>query len=266
MNELDRGLFEERLRSISEGMDYPRTPDIAGVVMMRLPRANRSRFISRRLAWSLTILLVLCASLMLIPPARAAIVEFIRIGIVRIFPGPVEIVHTPLPGRPGTATPAAGSSDLIPSLEQIAGRTSLRGAQQQVTFPILLPAYPNDLGEPDYVFTQQAEGTMVILVWTDAGKPGHALLSLHFIPKGSWAIDKMHPAVIEETSVEGQHAIWATGPYPLLMRNGEFQFIRLIEGHVLIWAAEDVTYRLETSLPLEEALKIAESLEPIPDP
>jgi hypothetical protein len=42
------------------------------------------------------------------------------------------------------------------------------------------------------------------------------------------------------------------------------QFERLINGHVLIWAGLDVTYRLETDLSLEEAVKIAESLEPIP--
>jgi hypothetical protein len=34
----------------------------------------------------------------------------------------------------------------------------------------------------------------------------------------------------------------------------------LIEGHVLIWKEGDITYRLETDLPVEEAVKIAESL------
>ena len=73
----------------------------------------------------------------------------------------------------------------------------------------------------------------------------------------------MEPVVIEETQVNGQRAIWAVGPYPLFLRNGDIQFTRLIEGHVLIWSDGDVTYRLETDMDLEEALKIAESLEPI---
>ena len=89
------------------------------------------------------------------------------------------------------------------------------------------------------------------------------LMSLHFIPRGSWAIDKAEPAVIQETSVNGQRAIWAVGPYPLRLYNGDLQFRRLIDGHVLIWEEENITYRLETDLPLEEAIKIAESLEPI---
>jgi hypothetical protein len=74
----------------------------------------------------------------------------------------------------------------------------------------------------------------------------------------------MGPQIIQETTVNGQHAIWAIGPYPLLFSNGNMDFIRLIDGHVLIWAEGELTYRLETDLSLEEALKIAESLKAIP--
>ena len=73
----------------------------------------------------------------------------------------------------------------------------------------------------------------------------------------------MEPTVIEETSVNGQRAIWTTGPYPMRLQNGDIQYMRMINGHVLIWENEDVTYRLETDLSLEEAIKIAESLQPI---
>jgi hypothetical protein len=34
----------------------------------------------------------------------------------------------------------------------------------------------------------------------------------------------------------------------------------LIEGHVLIWTEGEITYRLETDMPLEEAVRVAESL------
>src|SRR5262245_6531957 len=111
MNELQQELFEKQLVSISKGLDYPRTPDIAGSVMTRLPGTTRPRFISRRLAWSLTIILIVFASLMLIPPARAAIIEFIQIGVVRIFraeptPLPPPNQEIPSPMVPITATPA----------------------------------------------------------------------------------------------------------------------------------------------------------------
>jgi hypothetical protein len=39
--------------------------------------------------------------------------------------------------------------------------------------------------------------------------------------------------------------------------------MRLIDGHVLIWTDGNLTYRLETDLSLEEALKVAESLQPV---
>jgi hypothetical protein len=70
--------------------------------------------------------------------------------------------------------------------------------------------------------------------------------------------------VIAQTTVNGQPAVWAEGPYILRVRNGYIDERRLIEGHVLIWKEGDVTYRLETDLSLEEAVKIAESLKTCP--
>ena len=266
MNEMD---FEKKLRSIANGMEYPRTPELAGVVTTRLRASTRPRFNSKALAWSLTIILVLCSSLMLIPPARAAILEFIQIGVVRIFPRPVtatvEVVRTATPQAlvPLTATSTSSPSSLLPILNQMAGKTTLAEAQKKVGFPILLPKYPTDLGQPDFVYVQDADGNIVILVWLDPQQKNKVRLSLHFIPSGSWVINKMGPKVIQETRVNGQSAIWAEGPYPLILRNGNVEFTRLIEGHVLIWTNDQITLRLETDLSMEETIKIAESLEPI---
>jgi hypothetical protein len=213
----------------------------------------------------LTVILILFTSLMLIPPARAAILEFIQIGIVRIFradPTPVTPPQQELP-LIVTATPVVTSEPLIPILERLAGETTLEEAQQVVNYPIVLPSYPPDLGEPDLVFVQDADGDMTILIWIDPEEPNQILMSLHMIPPGSWAIDKMNPAQIRETTVDGQRAIWAVGPYPLQYANGNMDFVRLIDGHVLIWTDGDITYRLETALDLEDAVRIAESLEPV---
>ncbi|RPJ25830.1 MAG: hypothetical protein EHM33_13395 [Chloroflexi bacterium] len=289
MNESQQELFEKQLLSIAQDLDYPRTPDVAGSVMRRLrgypspsgtiaPEAQRSRggargegrprFPARRLAWSLTLLLVLCSSLMLIPSARAAIIEFIQVGVVRIFraePTPLTPPNQQAPSMmvPVTATPGPTSQPLIPVLENLAGEMTLAEAQQAVDYPILLPSYPPGLGQPDYNFVQDADGAMTILVWLDPQQPDEVLMSLHFIPEGSWAIEKVNPIDVQETTVKGQRAIWAIGPYPLRFSNGDLDFVRLIDGHVLIWAEGEVTYRLETDLSLEEAIKVAESLEPI---
>ncbi|RPH35367.1 hypothetical protein EHM92_06280 [bacterium] len=288
MNELQQELFEKQLVSIAKELEYPRTPNIAGSVMKRMsafpsrrgtiaPEAKLSgggvrgeghpRFISRRLAWSLTILLILFSSLMLIPPARAAIIEFIQIGIVRIFraePTPSTPPNEEFPSTivPVTATPGPTLEALIPILEDLAGEMTLEEARQAVNYSILLPSYPPDLGEPDRIFVQEADGKMTILVWLDPQEPEHIRMSLHFVPPGSWAIDKMNPALVQETTINGQRAVWAVGPYPIRFSNGNLDFIRLIDGHVLIWTDDEMTYRLETDLSLEEAIKVAESLEP----
>jgi hypothetical protein len=277
MNEID---LETRLRSIASALEYPRTPDIAGSVTGRLRSFSsptgrgvkgegQPRLLSRTWAWSLTIILTLASSLMLIPPARAAILEFIQIGVVRIFrpePASAPLPFDPFPvtATPATVIPEPASQPLIPLLESLAGETTLAEARKQVDDPILLPAYPPELGEPDRVFVQYTEEPLTILVWLDPMRPESVAMSLYSIPAGSWVINKFAPKIIQETSVNGQAAVWAVGPYPFILRNREVEVRRLMEGHVLIWAEEDVTYRLETDLSLEEAVKVAESLEAIP--
>jgi hypothetical protein len=265
MSEMD---FEAQLTTIARQMDYPRTPDIAASTSARLRSSVRPRLISKTLAWSLTIVLILLASLMLIPPARAAILEFIQIGVVRIFraeptPIPPPNQQAPQTQIPVTATLAPTSQPLIPILRNLTGETTLKAAQQKVHYSILLPSYPADLGQPDYVFVQDTGEPLTVLVWTDPQKPDQVLMSLHFIPAGSWALKKMDLNVIQETNVNGNHAVWTTGPYVLKLSNGDATFTRMINGHVLIWEDGSITYRLETDSSLEEAVKIAESLQPI---
>jgi hypothetical protein len=213
--------------------------------------------------------LILFSSLMLIPPVRAAVIEFIQIGVVRILQGePTQAAppnqEFPATMSPVTATPAATSQPLIPLLERLFGETTLEEAQQDVDYPILLPAYPPDLGLPDRVFVQEADGEMTILVWIDPHQPDEVMMSLHLIPPTSWAVDKMDPALVQETTVNGRRAVWAVGPYPLRFSDGNLDFVRMIDGRVLIWTQGELTYRLETDLSLEEAIRIAESLAPIP--
>lgn len=269
MNEVERDLFEKRLLSIARGLEYPRTPDIAGKVMLRLRPAPRPRFASRRLAWTLAVIALLFTSLMAVPTARAAILEFIQIGVVRILGGGSTPEPTVLPevsptAAPITATPAPTSQPLIPILESLSGEMSLEQAQRVVRHPILLPAYPPELGAPDRVFVQDADGQMTVLVWLDPLQPGEVLMSLHFLPAGSWAITKFEPTLIRETSVHDAGAVWTVGPYPLQLSGGGIDVVRLVDGHVLIWTEGGITYRLETDLSMEAAVRIAESLEPIP--
>ena len=257
--------IESRLQALAKELPYPPTPSVAGAVMSRIRVPEKRPRVGRQAAWALIVIILLCSGLMLVPPVRAAVLEFIQIGVVRIFPAPVES-QMPTAEVPLTATPAPTKSSLIPLLEQMGGETTFADAQQEIDFPILLPTHPAGLGLPDRVFLQDAGGWMLILVWIEPEQPDQVQMSLHIIEEGSWTIKKFQPTIIEETTVHGLRAIWTEGGYPLILRNGNVEFTRLIDGNVLIWEENKITYRLETDLELGEAIRIAESLQipPIP--
>jgi hypothetical protein len=225
-----------------------------------------------RSAWAITSFLVLLlAILFAVPGVRAEIIRFLQVGVVRIFPADPTL--TSLPQAPVTATPGTGSSGTTTSpnntqnepryavtLSDMAGETTLEAAQASLPFLIRLPDYPDDIGAPERVFLQE-NGAMVILSWTDPVDPYKARLSLHEIGPGGILVGKFEPRVIQETQVNGRYAVWVQGPYLVQLTNGSIEFRRTVEGNTLIWEENDITYRLETNLPLEEAIKIAESLE-----
>jgi hypothetical protein len=258
-----------RVQSLAHSFSYPPTPDIAGTVREQLAARQVSRKPGprpRQLAWAALIILIILGGLLAVPQVRAAVVEFLQIGAIRIFL--VEPTPTPTPS-PAPAASNATSTPLprpsptpLASLLDLAGETTLAEAQARVDFPIRLPAYPTDLGPPDWVFLQDLEGPIVILVWAEPNQPDQVRLSLHLVGPGAF-LGKGSPVTIRETTVNGQQAYWTEGPYLLQIRRGsqvEEDIRRLIEGHVLIWTEQEITYRLETGLPLTEAVRIAESL------
>jgi hypothetical protein len=254
--------FEERLRAVARGFSYPRMPDVSHAVRLRVGKG-------RGTATSLTVrvaalLLVLLVAALAVPQVRAKLVEFFQIGPVRILPSaPTETAESSVPSLPViplTATPVTHHPDHIVSIAGLAGETTFAEAAEQVWFPIRTPAYPEDLGAPDRVFVQE-DGPTVILVWLDEADPQQVRLSLHQIGPSGFYIDKYQPRVVVETQVNGEYAIWAEGPYLVDITNGHEEFRRLVDGNALIWKNGVITYRLESDLPLAEALKIAESVE-----
>ena len=281
MNELPIFDLEERLRLAGANLTYPSTPDIAGQVRRRLygrPRPQPTRL--RRLAWGAALVVILLTGLLAVPGVRAQVLEFLQIGIVRIFL--VEPTPTPTSSPTAQASPAvdqAGAGDSLPvppstqrlastpmaSLLDFAGETSLEEAVRDSGIPIGLPAYPPDLGLPDRVFLQNLDGQVLVLVWLSPADPAKVRLSLlQFSGSDNMILSKIQPVTVLETTVAGNPAVWTEGPYLLKYRNGDIDIVRLIEGHVLIWEQAGVTYRLETDLPLEEAVSVAESIRPRP--
>ena len=255
--------LEAQLANIAPHFPYPPTPDLAGSLKRRLAtEPGRPSLQVRRLAWGMVAAIGLLVILLAVPPVRAAILEALRLGAVRIFL--TEPTPTVTPTPPSAASPLPPptprpSPTPLASLLDLAGETTLAGAQAQVNFPIRLPAEPPDLGPPDRVFRQHVGGTVLVLVWLDPDDPGRIRLSLHHLGSGA-IVEKVQPRVIRETTVHGRPALWTQGPYLLQLRTGEVDLRRLIDGNVLIWTEGEITYRLETDLSLAEAVRMAESL------
>jgi hypothetical protein len=194
------------------------------------------------------------AYLVFAPEARATVVETVRIGLVNIFLG----------DRPSRGVDEGGTSGIEPPgispAINFSGEMTLDELRQRAPFEVKLPAHPPGLGEPDRAFFQQQAGTLAILVWMDDEDPGNVSLSLHIL-EGDAFVTKTQPRIIQTLQVNGSRALWTEGPYYVEISGIGLQPERLIEGYVLIWEDEGLTYRLETSLQPEEAVQIAESLE-----
>jgi hypothetical protein len=261
--------IENQLKRAGSDFIYPSTPDIAAQVMLKVERTRPARERRRvRIAWAAGIVILVLITLMAVPPVRAQILEFLRFGAVRIF------LSTPTPAPtqtiiPGTPTPAPTTTPTpLSSFLDLSGETSLAQSQQEASFPILLPTYPPDLGPPDKVFFQNAGGPTVILVWLQPGEPSQVRMSLVLLGPGSFA-GKLLPEKVTDTTVAGEDALWLQGDHTLILRRGDDSTGNvelMVNANVLLWMEGDVTYRLETSLSLDEARRIAESLKPAPSP
>lgn len=254
--------LEAQLLRAARHFPYPSTPNLSGRIQSMAQPAATSRTMSR-LAWAALVLVIVASVLLAVPPVRAAVLEVLRFGAVRIFlvePTPTPTLPPPAasPAPRPTATPRPTPTPLA-SLLDLAGQTTLAEAQTQVDFPIRLPAYPPNLGPPDQVFLQDFDGPLLVLVWLVPGQPDRVRLSLHELGPGTFA-GKGAPTVIEETTVNGKPALWLEGEHLLTLRNGNFSPRRLVDGHVLLWVEDEITYRLETDLTLEEAVRVAESV------
>ena len=262
--------WEEQVRTTASAFPYPPTPDVTGAVLRRLATEPRGRRRIGILARTAVALAVILAVLLAVPPVRAALLDILRIGAVRILPAPVPDVATPVRGssptpQPGTAI-TSGSPTVVPTLPavsglELSGEITLPEARERVAFPIQLPAHPPDLGPPDRVFVERFGGSVVVLVWQEP-RADRVRLALYELGPGVSA-QKVAPRVVRETSVNGHRAVWGEGAHLFRLLGGgpdEEEYWRVVESNVLIWEEGGVTYRLETRRSLKEAVTIAESL------
>jgi hypothetical protein len=243
---------ERALAGVAAEIDVPPTPALAVSVVSRLlvDRAAETRpFLPRRALWSPRTRLI---------AATAAIVALLAIAAgARSVIGVAEIRIEPerTPSGPPIAPASLGDPTPLAELEDAVG------------FAVRVPS-----GQaPDAAWASTAGGGTAILAW----RPDARWPRLHGTPWGLLLVEVAdgddeilvkRVSAFEDTDevvLDGGRAFFIRAPHELLVvtDHGDERF--LIEGNVLIWERDDVTFRLETSLPLEEALAVAGSLVPL---
>ena len=282
MAELDEfQKLEGALIEVGRTIDYPRTPNLAARVRAELntrqPRsARRPRL---RPVWVVVLaILAALALLLIIPETREAIAQLLGLRTIRIIEAPPQPPTASPQGEvPITATPAAVTPAPTPTLGVVPFKqccpSTLEEAQQKARFKILLPPIerPSRVFFQDHIFGGGSEPQQAVLVFGDPARPRIVLYEA-----SQMLYEKLLPTsggsagtVITTTQVNGQRALWLTGaPHVLVTLNsrGEpmFDFERPVNANTLIWETGEVdtgvTYRLETTLTLSEAIDFAQSL------
>jgi hypothetical protein len=210
--------------------------------------------------------LALGAVLLAVPSVRAAVLRFLQIGVVQIevapatstatsavtvFPTPAinAIQQTPTRQPTPTSTPQPLADQL-----NLFGKTTLTNARASG----IRIKVPLALGEPDAVYFQNVGGNAAILVWFDGARPGKVRISLQVFTNDVFA-QKSPPTVVRKTTVKGKTAAWVQGEHILQVRSGNYEAVQLVSANALIWTEDSCTYRLETSLTMDEAVRIAET-------
>jgi hypothetical protein len=229
--------WEMTVEKISREFEFPETPQISEQIQQEL--RPKPSLILRPAA--LLVFLALLGLLFAVPQIRAAVVEYIRLGAGNFMLVPTL---TPFP-----------TLSVVPLQTGI--EVSLEDAQAAVAFAVDIPA---ELDSPSVVYLQQMELPMVVLVWYEPEGYETSRILLYIIDSRD-SFFKFTPVDPENVSVDGHTGAWFE--YPHLMEyfeDGSRPVSRPVEGNVLVWTANNLTYRLEGELTLEEALVIAESM------
>ena len=277
------------LRTLRTAVAFPPTPDLAAAVHHQITSgAATSRHVGvsfARLGWprglalaGAALLLLIGAALSLSGDLRSAVADRLGIPGIRLQivddtpPTPTWGIASPpstAPSRTPAATPTASPVGLTLLLGEPA---SLVEAQAAIPYPIKVPTA---LGEPDEVYVRPvSEGLMVALLYrTRPGLPaaaetGVGALFMQF-PAGPDSADiakkvLLGQGALTEVTVDGELGYWVTGASELVIIADPASSIVEDPGrpsaNVLLWASGGITYRLETALPLTDALALAESL------
>jgi hypothetical protein len=235
---------------MSEDVAFPRTPPIAPAVVTRL-REEREAHISPPFP-----------SLALWNRRRALVLVIVGIAAVlalafaaRLTLGAAEIrlrEETSPSGAPLGPT-GLGSPIPVPQIDDA------------VRFDVRVPAGP--VPDEAYLFRTNSGRRAALLAWNaeddQVALPGTPWRMLLIQVRGDERTLVKDVGASEESlmvGVDGRDAFWIDSPHQLIVLTDEGAETFLIRANVLIWAEDGVTYRLETTLGLTDAIALAETV------
>ena len=256
------------LAVVGRDLAFPEVPDLAPAVVRRLeqmpvriPVRERAapvvrlppvlRRPGRRVALALAAVLILAGSAV----AGGLLVRGVRILIA-----------------PEATTPPPS-----PTVSGPLGRTLFLGeevtiarARQEVDFDLLVPTAAG-LPEPVAYVDDDPPGGRVSLVYRagpslpETEETGVGMLVMQF--RGRFELPFLEKLVradqVREVGVGGTPGYWVEGEHTLVYldeRGVSFDERSRVAGNTLLWQRGDLTLRLESALPMEEAIRIAESM------
>lgn len=292
LHRLPDGDLEAALRGLAPAVAWPTAvltgqPDLAATVRARIeampfpPRDSRTTATGQPGAWRWSwrparrALLLALVALMLL----AAIAGALVLGLpgLRITLGDASL--SPPPGLSPSLSPTVGPTP-SPTPDALGASMNLGDAldpndpdalDARADFHVRLPADPG-LGQPDAVYIDNNKGRQVTALWATRAslpatlEPDVGLLLSQFrgvVEEGFFEKATNAGTTVERVQVAGRGGFWLEGDPHLLFWESADGFVddpRRWVGDVLLWSNGEITYRLETALGRDEAIRIAEGL------
>ena len=243
MTELERDLV-----ALGAALDYPPTPDLAPRVRSRLEE-RRPVFglgLRRGLAFALVVLVVAVGALMAVPSTRSAILGWLGINGVAI-----ERVETLPEVQPGAELELG---------EPVSREEAARRAGHRVRIPA-------ELGPPDGVYVRRAFPVEVVsLVYVEGDEPEYVLTQFRGGLREVLVKKVVQPGTrVVPVTLAGAPGYWVEGaPHGVAWvdEDGMVHEEELaLAGNVLLWQDGGLTFRLEGAETLNEALRVAASVD-----
>lgn len=256
------------LENLGGQLDVP-AGDVAGAVRTRLASESvRRRARARRRAWwqtrsarlafaGLVVVVALSVALVISPSARRAVADWL--------------------GARGVLIEQQSSPPVI----RLGGRlslgqpVSLTQARTRVSFTVLVPPARRFAAPAEaYVASHPSGGAVTLLYQPRPGLPAAApsnvgLLVTEFRAQIQDAVIRkvIGPGVrFEQVTVAGEPGYWFEGqPHAVFFADEHGRFFQdgsRLAGNTLLWQHGSLTLRLESALPKDEVIRVAESLTP----